>query len=200
MKTQEITAYQRTDFGKQATKRLRKEAQVPCVLYGGKEHLHLHIDMGSLKDLIYTPEVFFVHLRVQEKTYTCIIKEQQFHPVSDMILHIDFLQIFDDKKIQMHIPIRPVGSSPGVAKGGMLLKKLRKLCVKALPTAMPSYIDVNVSALELGKMVKIKDLPKNNYEIQDDPNISVLTIGIPRVLKSQEEGEKPAEDTTEDTK
>lgn len=186
MKTLEITAHKRTDLGKGFTKRLRQQAQLPCVLYGGKEHLHLYIDMAVLKDLIYTPEVFFINLRVEEQTYTCIVKQQQFHPVSGMPLHIDFFQIFDDKKIQMHIPIRPVGSSPGVAKGGSLLEKLRKLCVVALPALMPSYVDVDVSALDLGKTAKVKDLPKRDYVIQENPSTPIVTIGIPRALRSQE--------------
>lgn len=181
-----ITAHKRTNLGKGSAKRLRQKAQLPCVLYGGKEHLHLSIDMAVLKDLIYTPEVCFIKLHVEKQTYTCILQQQQFHPVSEMPLHMDFLQIFDDKKIQMHIPIRPVGLSPGVAKGGSLLKKLRKLCVVALPKAMPLYIDVDISSLDLGKTAKVKDLPKTDYVIEENPNAPIITIGVPRALRSQE--------------
>ena len=186
MKTLEITGYKRSNSGKAATKRLRQEGQVPCVLYGGKEHVHLHIDMVALKGVIYTPDVFFINLHVEGATYTCIVKEQQFHPVNEMVLHVDFLQIFEDKKIQMYIPIRPVGISPGVAKGGLLLKKLRRLRVFALPKHMPSYIDVDISSLDLGNTAKVKNLAPKNYVIQEQPNIPVVSIGIPRALRSQE--------------
>ncbi|MEM7173981.1 MAG: 50S ribosomal protein L25 [Bacteroidota bacterium] len=185
MKTIDIVAYKRTDLGKGSARQLRKKALLPCVLYGGKSHLHLYMNMAEANDFIYTPEVFFIKVKVGEAHYTCIVKDLQFHPVNGFPLHVDLLQIFDDKSIQMHIPIRSVGSSVGVAKGGALLKKVRKISVFALPKDIPAFIDVDVSGLDLGQTAKVKDVVAANYVIQENLSMPLITIGIPRALRSK---------------
>ena len=184
MKTIEIIGYKRANLGKKEAKQLRKEANAPCVLYGGQEQVHFHTPMALLRDLVYTPEAHFVHLSIDDKHYRCILQDIQFHPVNEMILHVDFLQILDDKPIKMQIPTQVIGKAPGVTKGGSLAKKLRKLPIVAYPKDMPAHIEVDISALELGQMVRVRDIKTTNYTILAAPGIPVASIEIPRALRS----------------
>ena len=193
MKTIEIIGYKRANLGKQEAKRLRREANAPCVLYGGREQVHFYTPMALLRDLVYTPDVHFVRLIIEGTVYQCILQDIQLHPVSEMILHVDFLQISDEKQVKMQIPTMLVGKAPGVIQGGNLTKKLRKLPVLAYPKDMPDYIQVDVSALELGQMTRVRDIKAKHYTILALPSIPVASVEIPRALRSaasQTEGEK----------
>ncbi len=193
MKTVEIIGYKRANLGKQETKRLRREANAPCVMYGGKEQIHFYTPMALLKALVYTADAQFVHLNVEGEAYKCILQDIQFHPVSEMILHVDFLQIFDDKQVKMLIPIMVTGTAPGVVKGGYLTEKLRKLPVLAYPKDMPEYIEVDISSLDLGQMMRIKNLKTEQYKILASPGIPVASVEIPRALRSAASKEEKAE-------
>lgn len=184
MKTIEITGYKRANLGKQEAKRLRNEANAPCVLYGGKEQIHFHTPMALLRDLVYTPDAHFVNLTVEGEKYQCILQDIQFHPVSEMILHVDFLQIFESKQVKMHIPTKVVGNAPGVTKGGNLALKLRKLPVMAYPKDMPAYIEVDVAGLDLGQMARVRDIKTKDFTILAAPGIPVASVEIPRALRS----------------
>lgn len=184
MKTIEIIGYKRANLGKQEAKRLRQEANAPCVLYGGKEQIHFHTPMALLKDLVYTPNAHFVQLTVEGKEYQCILQDIQFHPVSEMILHVDFLQIFENKQVRMHIPTQVTGTAPGIAKGGILAQKLRKLPVLAYPKDMPGHIEVDISPLDLGGLARVRDIKTQHYTILVSPSIPVVSIEIPRALRS----------------
>ncbi len=192
MKTIKLIGQKRKNLGKVATNHLRKESQVPCVLYGGKENIHFYVAMAQLKQLIYTPKVYFIDLQIEKNTYTCILQDLQIHPVNEMVLHLDFLQIYDDKPIKMEIPIVFTGNSLGVANGGVLVKKLRKLKIVALPKNMPENISVDITPLELGKTSKIKDIKTKDYIILDNPLIPIATVGIPRVLRKKDSNEEKA--------
>ena len=184
MKTIEIIGYQRANLGKQEAKKFRREANAPCVLYGGQEQVHFYTPMALLRDLIYTPDAHFVHLTIEGISYQCILQDIQFHPVSEMILHVDFLQIFDNKKVRMQIPTMLTGKAPGVIQGGSLAKKLRKLPVLAYPKEMPAHIQVDVATLELGQMVRVRDIKTEHYTILATPSIPVASVEIPRALRS----------------
>lgn len=184
MKTIEIIGYKRANLGKQEAKQLRRAAHAPCVLYGGKEQIHFYTPMALLKDLVYTPDAHFVHLNIESKAYQCILQDIQFHPVSEMILHVDFLQIFASKQVKMPIPTMIKGQAPGVTKGGNLAKKLRKLPVLAYPKDMPEHIEVDVSALDLGQMVRVRDIKTKHYTILALPGMPVASVEIPRALRS----------------
>ncbi|MCT4696997.1 MAG: 50S ribosomal protein L25/general stress protein Ctc [Candidatus Cardinium sp.] len=184
MKVIEILGYKRANLGKVESKKLRTAAQVPGVLYGGSEQLHFYVPMVFLRDLVYTPYAHFVDLNIEGSVYRCILQEMQFHPVSEMMLHVDFLQIFDDKKIKMQIPTAFVGKAIGVAKGGVLSKKQRKLTIAAYPKDMPSMVDIDVSDLDLGQIVRVHQIPVANYTILALPNTPVASIEIPRALRS----------------
>ena len=184
MKTIEIIGYKRANLGKKEANRLRREANAPCVLYGGREQVHFYTPMALLRDLVYTSDAHFVQITIAGTSYRCILQDIQFHPVSEMILHVDFLQIFDDKQVKMQIPTMLTGKAPGVIQGGSLAKKLRKLLVLAYPKDMPAHIQVDVSSLELGQMVRVRDLKTGHYIILASPNIPIASVEIPRALRS----------------
>lgn len=184
MQTIEITGYKRASLGKQEAKQLRRVANAPCVLYGGQEQVHFYTPMALLKDLVYTPDARFVDLTIGGTAYQCILQEIQFHPVSEMILHVDFLQIFANKKVKMQVPTVLTGKAPGVTQGGSLSKKLRRLPVLAYPKDMPAHIQVDVTSLELGQMVRVRDIKTESYTILASPTIPVASVEIPRALRS----------------
>jgi large subunit ribosomal protein L25 len=183
MKTIEIIGYRRANLGKSDSKKLRAEGLVPCVLYGGNEQIHFYSPVILFRDLIYTNEAHFVHLNIEGEEAQAILQEVQFHPVSELIYHVDFLRISADRKIKMNIPARLVGTSPGVSKGGTLVKKRDSLKVYALPKDMPDHIDVDVSALDFHHAVKIGDLNMANLEFIDPKQASVAVVEVPRSAK-----------------
>ena len=148
--------------------------------------------MALLKALVYTPQAHFVLLNIEGTTYRCILQDIQFHPVSELILHIDCLQIFDDKKIKMDIPTALVGNSPGVAKGGRLVNKMRKLPVSAYPKDMPDQIKINVSTLDVGQMVRIRDIQAEQYTILTPASTPVAVVAMTRALRIAGEEETKA--------
>jgi len=186
MKSIEIIGFQRANLGKAEAKQLRSESYVPCVLYGGGNQVHFQAPMILFRDLVYSPEVATVDLNIEGTTYKAILQDIQFHPVSEMILHADFLELRDDKEVKMDVPVRFVGVSPGVLAGGKLVTKLRKLKVKALPANLPDYIDVDISDLELGRSVKVSKIQATNYSILTNSSSPVATVAIPRALKQQQ--------------
>ena len=190
METIDLIGYKREDLGKKYSKKLRAEGSVPCVLYGKDENKHFHTPMILFRELIYTPEVKFVNMDIEGEEHLCILQDAQFHPVSETILHADFLALQDDKKVKMDIPIKFTGTSPGIQQGGKLSQKLRSIKVEALPKDMPDVITVDITGLVLGKSVKIGDLPEADYTILNSPLVTIGSVTIPRSLRSaQSKGE-----------
>ncbi|MGN6648024.1 MAG: 50S ribosomal protein L25/general stress protein Ctc [Cytophaga sp.] len=190
MKQVEIIGYSRANLGKKGSKDLRLDSNVPCVLYGGEKQLHFHVPMFLFRDIIYTGEACTVLLNLEGKQYKCVVQEAQFHPVNEMLLHVDFLALSDNKPVKMNIPVKFEGTSPGVIKGGKLVQKVSKLTVKALPKDLPDYITVDISNLELAKSVKVGEIKTNNFTILNAKSIPVCTITIPRSLKQEEAAAK----------
>ena len=184
MKTIEIIGYKRANLGKAESKKLRAEANVPCVLYGGDEQVHFYAPMILFRELIYTRDAHFVHLNIEGEEYRAILQDVQYHPVSEIILHADFLQLFEGKKVKMDIPVKLVGQSPAVMEGGVLIHKRRSLSVLALPKNMPSHIDVDISNLQFHHSVKVQDVENENYEILDTKIASIAVVEVPRALKA----------------
>lgn len=201
MKTVEIIGYKRANLGKTEAKRLREEGMVPCVVYGGEHQIHFYAPSILFRDLVYTDEAHFAMLTIEgePEPFEAIMQDIQFHPVSEAILHIDFLQLFRGTLIKMDIPTHPVGDAPGILSGGKLIKKVKFLSIKALPKNMPDFIEVDVSELELGRSIKVGDLPKGDYEILTNPLVTITGIEVPRALKGKddEEGEEDGEETAE---
>jgi len=187
MKTIAISGSPRENVGKRDAKELRYEGKVPAVLYGGKEQAHFAVVATDLKDAIYSPEASFVEIDINGSKVKAIIKEMQFHPLTDLLLHVDFLQLFDEKEIIMEIPIKLTGTSPGVKMGGKMVQKLRKLRIKALPADMPQTIDVSISKLEVGNLFRVRDLEQGKYVVTNTPEDTIVSVGMSRALKQAEQ-------------
>jgi large subunit ribosomal protein L25 len=187
MKTIAISGSPRENVGKRDAKELRYEGKVPAVLYGGTEQIHFAVVTTDLKEAIYTPEANFLEIEINGAKSKAIIKELQFHPLTDLLLHVDFLQLFDDKEILMEIPVKLTGTSPGVKMGGKLVQKLRKLRVKALPADMPQVVEVSIAKLEVGNLFRVRDLAKGNYVITNTPEDTIVSVGMSRALKQAEQ-------------
>jgi large subunit ribosomal protein L25 len=188
MKTTEIIGFKRANLGKKASKDLRFEANVPCVLYGGEDQVHFHTPMILFRDLVYTSEACIVALNIEGTTYKCILQDVQFHPVNDIILHADFLLVTEDKPVKIDVPVRIIGVSPGVQLGGKLVHKQKKVRVKALVKDLPDYVEANINSLELGKSLRVRELAVGNYEILNAPSVTVCSIEIPRALRGKQQG------------
>lgn len=185
MKTVEIVGYKRANLGKTESKRLRAEAQVPAVLYGGDEQVHFYAPMILFRPLVYTAEAHFVSLNIEGKIYRAILQDIQFHPVSEFILHADFLLLHEGVPVKMDIPVHLVGTSPGVVKGGTLIHKRRTLRVKSLPKNMPEFIEASIDKLDFGRAIKVGEISLEGVEILDTPQASIAVVEIPRALRGK---------------
>ena len=191
MKTIEIKAFPREHFGKKSTNSLRAEDNVPCVMYMEKENLHFYAHENAFRGLVYTPDVFLVNLEVAGKSYKAVMKEIQFHPVSDRLQHIDFMQVSEDKPVTMDIPLKITGESPGVKAGGKLRVKRRNLKVKGLTKHIPEHLTIDISGLSIGQSIKIGDLDYKDLEIIDNKRAMIVAVEVSRVSLKEEEAAAP---------
>jgi large subunit ribosomal protein L25 len=187
MKSIEIIGFKRANLDGGDLKSLREEGNVPCVVYGPaiKDQIHFYTPAILFRDLIYTPDVHMVDLNIEGNKMKAVLKDAQFHPVSEMLLHADFLAFSEDRAIKIEIPVEVVGTAPGIQKGGKLEFKTRKLMVKGLAGNLPDKIIVDISKLDLGKSFKVSELKAEGFEILTSPNVSIVTIGIPRALRGK---------------
>ena len=207
MKSITINGSKRESVGKSSSRLLRNAGQVPCVLYGGEGPIHFSAPELAFSKLVYTANAYTVVIAFGEKeSYNAILQDIQFHPVSDKILHIDFYQLFDDKKISMDIPVKLNGNPIGVKLGGNLQRNKRKLRIKALPTNLPDNIEIDISELNIGDKVYITELFNENYEFLHPDNTVVCQVRRARaalVVETEEgegeEGEEGAEEGSEET-
>ena len=197
MKTIEIVGYRRANLGKSESQHLRDEGNVPCVVYGGDEQIHFYAPMILFRDLIYTNEAHFVHLNIEGVECQAILQEVQYHPVSEMLLHADFLRISEDRKVKMNIPTRLVGQSPGVSKGGTLVRKKASLKVFGFPKDMPDHIDVDVSTLDFHHAIKVADMSMAGLEFLDPKASAIAAVEVPRAAKMADEEAAAAAATAE---
>jgi large subunit ribosomal protein L25 len=182
MKSISIDVTKRTAGTKQAVKQLRNEGKIPCVLYGGKDVIHFTAPILSFRDLVYTPNAYTVDLNIEGEQHKAIMKDIQFHGVTDKILHIDFLELAPDKPVVMDIPLKVTGSAAGVREGGELRTKLRKLKVKALPADLPDEIEVDVTNLKISESIRVKDVKLKEAQVLDLPNNIITAVKMPRVI------------------
>lgn len=190
MQVFELKGELRSDVGKKATTALRKQDRVPCVLYGGTENIHFSVATNDLRKLIYTPIVYIVKLTIGDRTYECVMREIQFHPVSDRVLHIDFYQIAEDKPVVMEVPVKVQGFAEGVQAGGKLSLVMRKLKVKAVPAKLPGEIVIDVTKLGLGKSIKVKELSFEDFEIMNAKEVVIVQIKLTRAARAAAQEEK----------
>ena len=198
MKSITINGSKRESVGKSSTKALRNAGKVPCVVYGGEKPVQFSSDEISFSKLVYTPDAHTVIISLDwEEEINAVIQDIQLHPVSEKILHIDFFQLFENKEINMTIPVKFSGNAPGVRlEGGLLFKNKRKLYVKALPKDLPDFISVDISNLNLNDKVTIQELLNDNYSFVHPENMVVCQVKMSRAslsLTTEEEGEEGEE-------
>ena len=196
MKSITIKGSQRESVGKVATKALRNAGKVPCVLYGGDKPVHFSAEEKAFKNLVYTPNVYTATIELEGQKFAAILQDIQFHPVSDKILHVDFYQLFDDKEITMSIPVKLVGTSPGVLNGGSLRFTNRKLRVKALPANLPDFINADISKLKIGNKLFVTSLANDDYSFMHPDNTVVVQVRTSRNAVAEEEEETEAAEET----
>lgn len=188
MKSVDLKASLREDAGsKSQLNNLRKEGQVPAVIYGGKENLNFSVDEVEFLKIINTPDVHLVNLNMENKTVNAVIREVQFHPITDAPIHIDFMEVFEDKPIIIGVPVKFVGKSIGVLNGGKRREKLRKLIVKALPKNVPDEIEVDITKLRIGFGIKVEELNIENVEFMDHPKAVIVAVKTSRMALPEEE-------------
>lgn len=191
MKTLEIVGYKRQELGTSSAKAIREDGNVPCVLYGANmEPVHFYSPYILFRDLIYTSDIYKVKLNIEGDEYEALMQDASFHPVNDMILHVDFMKINEGRAVKAEIPIRLEGLSVGVQKGGKLVSKLRKVKVKSLPSNLPEYVSVDITNLDLGKSIRVNSIPDGDFEILNAATLPVATVEIPRSLRSEQAAKK----------
>ena len=193
MKTLAISAKTRNGTGKTDSKALRNQGNVPCVLYGGEKQVCFYAHENDFRNLVHTPDVFIVELDIEGEKYRAIMQDLQFHPVTDKLLHLDFLQIFDDKEVTVTIPVHLKGNAVGIRDGGILSFRRRKIITRAIPANLPDYIEINIEDVEIGQSIFIKDLRDERYTFLAPDNAVVVGVRIARELIIEEEEEEEIE-------
>ena len=190
MKEINVTGQKRTDLGKKASKTLRKEGLVPCNLYGqatadGKPvAMSFACPMTELRKVVYTPHIYVINLVIDGESHTAIMKELQFHPVTDALLHVDFLEVNDQKPITIGIPVKLVGLAQGVRDGGRMNLSIRKINVTAPYQQIAEHLDVDVTALKIGKSIKVGELSYEGLELTTGKDVIVCSIKMTRAAMS----------------
>ena len=185
METIAIAGQSRAGLGKKPSKDLRNDGRIPCVLYGGQDVVHFSVTLNDVKNLIYTPDFRVANLTVDGINFRCIVKDYQLHPLTSNLTHIDFLSLVDGQKVKLEVPVRTKGVSPGVKLGGKLQQKLRRVKVKTLPEEMVTELFIDISPLDLGQSLRVRDIQvPAGIELLNSPSIPVVTIEIPRALRS----------------
>ncbi|PVH24742.1 50S ribosomal protein L25/general stress protein Ctc [Sphingobacterium corticibacter] len=187
MKSIAISGSVRQNVGKRDAKELRYEGNIPAVLYGGKEQTHLSVSAADLKSALYTADVVFIELDIDGKKTRAIVQEAQFHPLTDQVTHVDFLELFDDKEVTVSIPVTLTGTSPGVKMGGKLVQKLRKLRVKALPNNLPQSIEVPMDGLEVGKSYRVRQVELKDAKVLNNSDDTIVSVIMSRALRQAEQ-------------
>ncbi len=185
-----LKASLRKETGKKASKAVRKESGIPCVLYGGKNNINFFVTEADVRGLLFSPHTHIVNLDIDGKKHDAIIKDMAFHPVTDSLLHADFYEISDKKPVSVEIPVKLEGTSIGVREGGKLNLDRRKLRVKGLPQNIPAEVLVDISELGIGKAIRVGDIPTKNYEIVSSKDMPVVSVRTTRAAAAAAEGKE----------
>ncbi len=200
MKTIEIKGSLRNETGKKVAKIYRKNEQVPAILYGGDTNIMLVVNERDLRPIVYTPSVHIVTINIDGKTYESIVKDIQFHPVSDKILHVDFLHVFDDKKVTVALPVLLTGLAEAAKQGGKVILITRKLRACGFPQELPEMLEVDITNLGLGKTIMVGDLSFKNVELIDLKSTVVASAQLTRAAKGTQTAEEAAAAPAAETK
>ena len=183
MKTIQINATARNEYGKKVAKHLRKEGKVPCVVYGLGEHMDITVSEDELRKLIYTPHIYIVELNIDGKIYPTVLKDAQYHPVKDNVLHVDFLRINEEKPVEIEIPVVLDGLAEGVRAGGKMNLRMRNLKVKGIVTNIPERLHIDVTKLGLGKSIQVGELSFEGLELTNAKESVVCAVQLTRAAR-----------------
>jgi len=186
MKKITIEGQLRTEAGKKAARQIRSQENVPAVIYGGASEVNFYASAKAFKPLVYTSEFQLAEVKIDGKTYNCILKDLQFDKVTDALLHVDLLELVDNKKVVATLPLKLVGTSVGVKAGGKLISKVKSVKVKALPKDLKEFIELDITNLELNGNLRIEDIKAPNMEIMNSARIPVASVVMTRQLKQEE--------------
>jgi large subunit ribosomal protein L25 len=193
MKTIEIKGTLRTELGKKSSKKARKEGYVPCVIYGKDGNIHFQTHENNFKNLVYTRDAHVVNLDLDGKPYKVVLQDIQFHPVSDKITHVDFIQVNDQNPIIISLPIEVSGDSVGVKAGGKLRIKKRSLKVRGFVNDIPEFLPIDITDVKIHHSIKVSDLSYGKIELIDPKITTVLSVATSRVVQKEEGEEAGAE-------
>lgn len=192
MKTVSMSGALRAHVGKKDAKKSRREGKVPCVLYGGKEQIKFVMDEKFFTKILFTDEVYLLKINIDSKEYDAVLQDIQYHPVTDKVLHADFLEILPGKKVTIAIPVKVEGVAPGVLSGGKLNKKLRKIKIKGLVEDLPDFVTVNINELNIGDSIKVKDVKNDKLEFLDMASSVIVSVKTARGATAEEAAEDAA--------
>ncbi len=184
MKKVELSATKRASEGTKGATTLRRAKRVPCVMYGGSGTIHFSVDEGALRKLVFTPEAYSIEVDIDGDKRTALLHDKQFHPLTDAILHCDFVEMSENKEAKVSLAVKLKGQSAGVKKGGILSQPLRKLRVRGLPGALPEHLEVDVTDLEINHSIHVSDLKFPGITIAERPTDVVASV---KMAKKEEE-------------
>lgn len=189
MKTAPLSGSRRENVGKKDADQLRLKERVPGVLYGGSQQIHFHVSEIDLKKLVYSPDVYRLEFDIEGTSIPAIIKDMQFHPVTDRILHMDCLELVHGKEVEIALPVRTTGSSIGVRNGGRLATNYRRLPVRALPSAIPECVEIDITDVEIGDSVRVRDVALEGCTILVSDGAVILDVKRTRAAMAAEAAE-----------
>jgi large subunit ribosomal protein L25 len=189
MKSFDLNVELRKQTGKKSSVELRANGMIPCVLYGGQDIVHFAAKKNELKRILYTPHIYCINIILDGKKHLSFLQDSQFHPVTDEPLHIDFIEVWEDKPAIISLPIVITGSSEGVKAGGKLRQRRRYLKVKGLLKEIPETLEIDVTALRIGEHISVGDLKYPNLELLDPAKSMVVGVSTSRIAKGMEETE-----------
>lgn len=196
METVQLSGSSRANVGKKGTKAVRDAGNVPCILYGSGEQLAFQVRKADIMKLIFNPNVYQIELDIDGVKKKAILQDKQMHPVTDKPLHVDFLELADDKEVKMRIPLRISGRSKGVMNGGKLMTNFRSIKVAGLPKDLPAVIELDVTPLKIGQAIRTSEISIPGVRVVADPNAVVVAVKMARgavVVDDEEEEEASAE-------
>jgi len=185
MKQVTIEGQLRSEFGKKASRHVRAEGKVPCVIYGGSNNIHFTTTHKDLKGIVYTPEFKQANIQIDGKTYTCILKDIQMDKITDEVTHVDFLELMPGKRVRATVPLRFTGQSVGVKAGGRFVVKMSAVNIRTTMENLMESLDVDITNLEIGKNLRVEDIQSENTEILHNGRIPVAAVVITRALKQE---------------
>ncbi len=197
MNTVKIQGTRRSELGKAQTRQIRSEGNVPGVIYGGDESIHFFTKKLDLRSLVYTPQFQIAEIEIDGKAHRCILKDMQFDVVTDELIHIDFLELVDGKRVIADLPLTFNGQPEGVKAGGRLVIKAKSVRVRTYPKYLKESLSVDISNLKLNGNVRVEDIEAENIDIMNPPRLPVASVVMTRALRQAESGEGGAEETAE---